>query len=63
MSYKILNTREQLTVITTVEYTLDDNSVITIDVSHFMPKDNNDIINGIENRLVTENNKLNIIEE
>lgn len=58
MSYKILEQREQLTVVTTVEYILKDGSTVTIDVSHYMPKDNNDIIKGIENREITENNKL-----
>ena len=66
MSYKILNTREEVTVITTVEYTLKDDSIVTINVSYFMPKSEDDIVKGIENRLITENNRLdeqNIIEE
>lgn len=58
MSYKILETKEQKTVITTVEFTLNDGSTKTIDVSHFMPKSEDDIIKGIENRLITENNRL-----
>ncbi len=68
MNYKILNTREEVTVITEVEYTFEDGSTSIVNVSHFMPKSEEDIIKGIENRLVTENNNLenlteNIIEE
>jgi len=68
MNYKVLNTREEVTVITEVEYTLNNGEVIIVNVSHFMPKSEEDIVKGIENRLVTENNNLenlteNIIEE
>lgn len=63
MSYNILNTREQLTVITTVEYTFEDGSTSIIDVSHFMPKSEDDIIKGIENRFITEQLNKNNIEE
>ena len=58
MSYKILSTKEQKTIITTVEYTLKDGSTTIVDVSHFMPKSEDDITKGIENRLISENNRL-----
>jgi len=63
MNYKILNTREEVTVITEVEYTLNNGEVIIVNVSHFMPKSEEDIVKGIENRLITENNKLNEVIE
>lgn len=58
MSYKVLETKEQKTVITTVEFTLKDGSSKIVDVSHFMPKSEDDITKGIENRLISENNRL-----
>lgn len=63
MSYKILNTKEQITVITTVEYTFEDGSTLIIDVSHFMPNSEDDIIQGVKNRFITEQLNRNIIEE
>ena len=61
--YKILNTREEVTVITEVEYTFEDGSTSIVNVSHFMPKQEDDIIKGIENRFITEQANKNIIEE
>lgn len=63
MNYKILNTREETTVITEVEYTFEDGSVSIVNVSHFMPKSEEDIVKGIENRFITEQNNKNIVEE
>jgi len=54
MEYKILDRREQLTIITTVEYTYEDGSIRIVDVSHFMPNNENDIIEGINNRGISE---------
>lgn len=47
---------EWKTVTTEVEYYLDRGTVI-LEVPHFMPINDNDIINGLENRFVTENRK------
>jgi hypothetical protein len=64
MSYTILNRTETIqvveykTVVTTVEYNID-GEILTIDVPHFMPSSEDDIILGIENREITERNKLN----
>ena len=63
MNYKILNTREEVTVITEVEYTFEDGSTSIINVSHFMPKSGEDIVKGIENRFITEQNNKNTVEE
>lgn len=63
MPYTILDRKDQVTVITTVEFTLSDGSTKIIDVPHFMPKDEADIIRGIQNREITENNNLNIVSE
>lgn len=57
MSYKILSTRTEETVFTTVEYDFD-GEIVIVEVAHFMPQSENDIITGIENREVTEKVKL-----
>lgn len=59
MEYKIIETTEQKLVITKVEYTFEDGSTSVIDVTHFQPKDENDIIKGVENRFQTEINNKN----
>ena len=46
------------TTITTVEYTLLDNTKIVVDIPHFEPKSEEDIIKGISNRYITELKKL-----
>jgi hypothetical protein len=56
MSYTILSRRTEQTVFTTVEYNLD-GQILVIEVPHFMPESEADIITGIENRQVTEKNK------
>lgn len=52
--YKILNGNTITIVNTLVEYTFEDGSIEEISVSHFNPKDDTDIILGIENRFITE---------
>ncbi len=59
MGYRIIETIEQKLVITKVEYTFEDGSTSVIDVTHFQPKDENDIIKGVENRFITEQNNKN----
>ena len=44
------------TVTTEVEYYLDKGTII-LEVPHFMPKDDADIILGLDNRFVSENRK------
>ena len=53
MSYTILNRTEQITVITTVEYNIN-GTIVVVDVPHFMPASEEIIIQGIENREITE---------
>lgn len=57
MNYKILSRRTEETVITTVEYDFN-GEVVVVDVAHFMPQSEDDIILGIENRAVTEQQRL-----
>jgi hypothetical protein len=57
MSFTILSRRAEQTVFTTVEYTFD-NQTVTVEIPHFMPASEEDIIKGIENREVTERAKL-----
>ena len=57
MNYKILDRRTEQTVFTTVEYDFD-GQIVTVDVAHFMPGSEQDIITGIENRAVTEQRRL-----
>jgi hypothetical protein len=57
MNYKILDRRTEQTVFTTVEYDFD-GRIVTVDVAHFMPESEQDIITGIENRAVTEQKRL-----
>ncbi len=59
MGYRIIETIEQKLVITKVEYTFEDGSTSVIDVTHFQPKNENDIIKGVENRFITEQNNKN----
>lgn len=50
-------TQKDDTLITTVEYDFDGNKV-TVDVPHFQPQNKVEIITGIENRGMSEKNKL-----
>ena len=57
--YKILSTKvsgEHLQ--TLVEYTFNDGSKQEIDVAHFQPKDKEQVIQDIKNRLVSEQRKV-----
>lgn len=45
------------TVFTEVEYNIEGN-IITVDVAHFNPQNDMDIILGIENRYITEMYKI-----
>lgn len=57
MSYKILSTRTEQTVFTTVEYDFD-GQLVVVEVAHFMPESEADIVTGIENRAVSEQRRL-----
>lgn len=48
-------------IITNITATLEDQSVITIDVSHFRPNSIEEIVTGIENRLLTEQIRIDAI--
>jgi hypothetical protein len=54
-------TVEQTLVFTLVEYNFD-GTIVTVEIGHFMPKDEDYIINGIENRAITEQRRLGIIQ-
>lgn len=59
MKYEILESRELVTVETTVKYTFPDDSELEVKISHFQPEDEAAIVVGIENRYVSElRNKL-----
>jgi hypothetical protein len=57
MSYKILSRRTEQTVFTTVEYDFD-GQIVVVEVAHFMPESEESIVAGIENRAVSEQNRL-----
>ena len=57
MSYKILSRRTEQTVFTTVEYDFD-GQIVVVEVAHFMPESEESILAGIENRAVSEQNRL-----
>jgi hypothetical protein len=57
MAYTILSRRTEQTVFTTVEYNFD-GQVVVVEVAHFMPESEESIITGIENRAVSEQNRL-----
>lgn len=54
MSFKILNRQESLTVNTQVEYTFPDGEVMIIDVPHFEPSSEEEILQNIQNRYESE---------
>jgi len=59
MSYKILSTKVNgETLVTEVEYTLKDGNKVTLEVPHFQPDDDASVIEGIENREVSEQRKV-----
>ncbi len=53
----IVPSREEKTVFTKVEYSLDE-TIVVVDIPHFMPQSEDDINLGIDNRMVTELSKL-----
>ncbi len=53
----IVPSREEKTVFTKVEYSLNE-TIVVVDIPHFMPQSEDDINLGIENRMVTELSKL-----
>lgn len=53
---ELIPKHEHKIVFTKVEFYLDKGTVI-IEVPHFMPKDDIDIIQGLENRFITENRR------
>lgn len=57
MKHKILNRTTYITVNTEVEYDFNGIKVI-IEIPHFNPQSEDDITLGIENRAVTEQEKL-----
>lgn len=62
MEYIINNIRqENEIVITNTTITLDGGSIITVDISHFMPQSIKDIENGIVNRAISEQAKIDTI--
>lgn len=63
MEYKIIGGNTIQIVTTDVEFTFEDGSVEIISIPHFNPKDDNDILKGIENRFITEQESRNIKPE
>lgn len=53
MEYNILNRRESLTVFTEVEFVFDGVSE-TIEIAHFEPKSEEEIVQNIKNRYESE---------
>lgn len=60
--YKENSRRDQVTTIVNVTYTLSDGSQVIVDVPIFMPQSEDDILLGIKNRGITEENRINPIE-
>lgn len=54
MSFKILKRQESLTVNTEVEFTFPDGEVKVIDIPHFEPSSEDEIIKNIQNRYESE---------
>lgn len=62
MEYKILNVSQiDDTIITTVEMVLS-NCTQIVDINHFRPQSQEDIIANITNRILTEQSKIDSIE-
>lgn len=63
-TFKILDKKEDInenqdkTVTTKVEYTFDEKDIVTVEISHFNPQSDDDIIIGINNRSVSERRKF-----
>lgn len=63
MEYKILGGNTIQIVTTTVEFTFEDGSIEVFDIPHFNPNNDEDIIKGIENRFISEQEARNIKTE
>lgn len=63
MEYKIIGGNTVQIVTTDVEFTFEDGSVEIISIPHFNPANDADIIKGIENRFITEQESRNIKPE
>jgi hypothetical protein len=62
MSYVIKSVRQDNeTIFTTVTYTFADNSIQDIEVASFMPATDDEVIEGIENREISEQRRLDAI--
>ena len=62
MEYKIIGVRQQEdTITTTVEMTLS-TGIETVDVSHFRPKSLEEINQNIQDRLLTEQSKIDAVK-
>jgi len=62
MNYTINSIRQENEIlITNTTITLEDGTDITIDISHYMPQSFNDINIGIVNRAISEQAKINTI--
>jgi hypothetical protein len=62
MSYVIKSVRQDNeTIFTTVTYTFTDNSIQDIEVASFMPVTDDEVIEGIENREISEQRRLDAI--
>lgn len=62
MTYKILETKTQGEIITTiVEYNFGNDNIITVNVAHFMPKNVAEIEQSILNRAASEKVKLDAV--
>ena len=59
--YEILNKRlDGLNVITEVEFTFDNGDKARFEITHFAPTSKEEIINSIQNRLVSEERNRNL---
>lgn len=54
MSFTIIDRKESLTVFTEVEYTFPDGSTDIINIPHFEPKSEDEILINIQNRYESE---------
>lgn len=58
MPYKLLSvTQDGETVTTQAEFTLADGSVVKCDVPHFAPQSADEVVDGLSNRLASEQAK------
>lgn len=63
MSYVILKSEQRAeTIVTTVVFTIDGVQLSPIEIPHFMPESKDSIIQGIENRELSEKKKLDAVK-